>query len=177
MPKTISYDLVSASFGSTQSSPDAWLEIRVLSIEVAEGVGLKWYDSSRQLPVNGDLPPLWGPAGGYDLGANGSPRIVYRGEPDNAEAVAEVLAQSECSLEARIGRLEQALVSLTSGRTYIPKLSVRELEVWGANNLILTGEGAPVKSPDRAGQIYIDTTNKTVYYSAGNAAVADWKNL
>lgn len=132
-----------------------------------------WLDSSKQLPVNGNLPPLWKSAGGYDLTASGTPEIVYKSvRRENMD----VLAESECSLEGRIARLEKALIDLTSGRTFIPKLTVKELEVWGANNLIVTGEGAPTKAPDRAGQIYIDTKNNAQYRSTGNAAVSDWKN-
>lgn len=180
-PEILSFDIMdgaySSTFGNNDINPDAWLEIRVLSIDVAEGVGLKWYDSARQLPVNGNLPPLWKSAGGYDLTASGTPEIVYKSlRRENTTEIAEVLAQSECSLEARIARLEKALIDLTSGRTFIPKLTVKELEVWGDNNLILTGEGAPTKAPDRAGQIYIDTKNNAQYRSTGNTAVSDWKN-
>lgn len=141
---------------------------------VASGV---WYDSAPQLPVNGNLPPLWKSAGGYDLVATGTPEIAYKSaRRENMDVLAEVLAESECSLEGRIARLEKALIDLTTGRAFIPKLTVKELEVWGANNLVVTGEGAPSKAPDRAGQIYIDTKNNAQYRSTGNAAVSDWKN-
>lgn len=136
-----------------------------------------WYDSARQLPVNGNLPPLWKSAGGYDLTATGTLEIVYNSlRRENMDVLAEVLAESECSLEGRIARLEKALIALTSGEMYIPKLTVKELTIWGDNNLIVTGQGAPTKAPDRAGQIYIDTKNNAQYRSTGNAAVSDWKN-
>lgn len=180
-PEILSFDIMGdarpPAFGNNDSNPDAWLEIRVLSIDVVEGVGLKWYDSARQLPVNGNLPPLWKSAGGYDLTANGTPEIVYKSaRRENMDVLAEVLAESECSLEGRIARLEKALIALTSGEMYIPKLTVKELTIWGDNNLIVTGQGAPTKAPDRAGQIYIDTKNNAQYRSTGNAAVSDWKN-
>lgn len=88
-----------------------------------------------------------------------------------------VLAASDCSLEARVSTLEQTLAAVLSGAAVIPALQVRELGVWGSNNLILTGSGAPTKAPDRAGQLYIDTASGAVYKSTGNAAVSDWKNL
>lgn len=88
-----------------------------------------------------------------------------------------VLAASDCSLEARVTTLEQTLMAVLSGAAVIPALQVRELGVWGSNNLILTGSGAPAKAPDRAGQLYIDTASGAVYKSTGNAAVSDWKNL
>jgi hypothetical protein len=88
-----------------------------------------------------------------------------------------VLAASDCSLEARVTALERTLTAVLSGDAVIPALQVRELGVWGSNNLILTGSGAPTKAPDRAGQLYIDTASGAVYKSTGNAAVSDWKNL
>lgn len=89
----------------------------------------------------------------------------------------DVLAASDCSLEARVSTLERTLTAVLSGAAVIPALQVRELGVWGSNNLILTGSGAPAKAPDRAGQLYIDTASGAVYKSTGNAAVSDWKNL
>lgn len=88
-----------------------------------------------------------------------------------------VLAASDCSLEARVTALERTLTAVLSGDAVIPALQVRELGVWGSNNLILTGSGAPTKAPDRAGQLYIDTASGAVYKSRGNAAVSGWKNL
>lgn len=67
----------SIGFGETSSLSGEWLEMRVLSIEVAEGVCLKWYDSAKQLPLNDEyLPPLLESDGGYDLTAVGTPEII-----------------------------------------------------------------------------------------------------
>lgn len=58
---------------------DSWLELRVLSIEVIEGVALSWLDSARKLPLNDEyLPPLLQSDGGYDLTANGTPEIIIK---------------------------------------------------------------------------------------------------
>lgn len=58
---------------------DGWVELRVLSIEVAEGTILSWLDSAKQLPLNDEyLPPLLETAGGYDLTANETPEIIYK---------------------------------------------------------------------------------------------------
>ena len=86
-----------------------------------------------------------------------------------------VLAHSGCSLEEQVAQLRTLLLGILSGEVLIPKLAVKELGVWGANNLIVTGEGVPTKAPDRAGQLYIDTKNNAVYHSVGNNAVSDWK--
>lgn len=97
--------------------------------------------------------------------------------PEMTADLSAVLAASDCSLEARVSTLERTLTAVLSGDAVIPALQVRELGVWGSNNLILTGSGAPAKAPDRAGQLYIDTASGAVYKSTGNAAVSDWKNL
>lgn len=87
-----------------------------------------------------------------------------------------LLAHSDCTLEERIAHLEGLLVGVLSGKVLIPELQVKKLGVWGDNNLVVTGEGAPTKAPDRAGQFYIDTAADAVYHSVGNGAVSDWKN-
>lgn len=87
-----------------------------------------------------------------------------------------VLAHSDCTLEERVAHLERLLVRVLSGNVLIPELQVKKLGVWGGNNIVITGEGAPTKAPDRAGQLYIDTKNNAVYHSVGNNAVSDWKN-
>ena len=126
----------------------------------------KWRDTSG---AGLDLPYVPTATGGTAV-------FDYRQRSGDSDTFA-VLAASDCSLEARITTLEQMLAAVLSGAVVIPKLQVRELGVWGPNNLILTGSGAPAKAPDRAGQLYIDTASGAVYKSTGNAAVADWKNL
>ena len=97
---------------------------------------------------------------------------------DATQVVGElsVLAHSDCSLEERVAHLGSLLMEILSGKVLIPELQVKKLGVWGDNNLVVTGEGAPTKAPDRAGQFYVDTKNNAVYHSVGNNAVSDWKN-
>lgn len=90
--------------------------------------------------------------------------------------ILDVSAHSGCTLGERIAAVERLLLDLLSGKVLIPELQVGKLGVWGDNNLVLTGAGAPTKAPDRAGQFYIDTTTRVLYYSTGNASVGDWKN-
>lgn len=96
--------------------------------------------------------------------------------PDTGDEITEVLAHSDCTLEERVTHLERLLMEMLSGKVLIPDLQVKKLGVWGDNNLVVTGEGAPSKAPDRAGQFYVDTKNNAVYHSVGNGAVSDWKN-
>lgn len=97
-------------------------------------------------------------------------------DPELRKTSFEVVAHSDCTLEERVAHLESLLVRVLSGEVVIPELQVKKLGVWGDNNIVITGEGAPSKAPDRAGQLYIDTKNNAVYHSVGNNAVSDWKN-
>lgn len=97
-------------------------------------------------------------------------------DPELRKTSFEVVAHSDCTLEERVAQLESLLVRMLSGDVLIPELQVKKLGVWGGNNIVVTGEGAPSKAPDRAGQFYIDTKNNAVYHSVGNNAVSDWKN-
>ena len=126
----------------------------------------KWRDTSG---AGLDLP--------YVPTATGGTAVLVYDQPSGDSDTFAVLAASDCSLEARVTTLERTLAAVLSGAAVIPALQVRELGVWGSNNLILTGSGAPAKAPDRAGQLYIDTASGAVYKSTGNAAVSDWKNL
>lgn len=109
---------------------------------------------------------------GEEIGDSSTPPPI----PDTGDEITEVLAHSDCTLEARVTHLERLLVEMLSGKVLIPELQVKKLGVWGDNNLVVTGEGAPTKAPDRAGQFYVDTKNNAVYHSVGNGAVSDWKN-
>lgn len=109
---------------------------------------------------------------GEEIGESATPPPV----PDTGDEITETLAHSDCTLEERVAHLERLLVEMLSGKVLIPELQVKKLGVWGDNNLVVTGEGAPTKAPDRAGQFYVDTKNNAVYHSVGNGAVSDWKN-
>ena len=97
-------------------------------------------------------------------------------DPELRKTSFEVVAHSDCTLEERVAQLESLLVRMLSGDVLIPELQVKKLGIWGGNNIVVTGAGAPSKAPDRAGQFYIDTKNNAVYHSVGNNAVSDWKN-
>lgn len=102
--------------------------------------------------------------------------LSWSPSPPQQQQQMDVLAHSDCTLEERVTHLERLLVGVLSGKVLIPELQVKKLGVWGDNNLVVTGEGAPAKAPDRAGQFYVDTKNNAVYHSVGNGAVSDWKN-
>lgn len=39
---------------------------------------------------------------------------------------------------------------------------------------ITTGTAAPTTTPSRIGNMYVDTTNKKIYFATGHASSADW---
>ncbi|MBR0281248.1 MAG: hypothetical protein IJQ81_06615 [Oscillibacter sp.] len=88
-----------------------------------------------------------------------------------------VLAHADDTLKAGQQALAERLDGIVSGKALVESLNVRDLGVWGNNNLVLTGSGAPTAKPDRAGQFYIDTANDALYKSVGNAAVSDWRTV
>lgn len=77
------------------NNPDAYLEIRVLSIEAIgvlaeylpqnlmygrddKTIATSWLDSAKQLPLSDEyMEPLFQSIGGYDMTANGAPEILY----------------------------------------------------------------------------------------------------
>lgn len=91
--------------------------------------------------------------------------------------ILEVLSHADTTLEKKVETLAALVVGIISGKILVESLNVRNLGVWGANNLIVVGSAAPSAKPDRAGQIYVDTTNNAVYKSTGNSAVSDWKTI
>lgn len=75
---SVIYGIGGSAYMFSAADTEAWLEMRVLTIEVVEGVCLGWLDSAKQLPLNDKyLPPLLETTGGYDLTVNGMPEIVY----------------------------------------------------------------------------------------------------
>lgn len=95
----------------------------------------------------------------------------------NMDTVLGVLAHADATVEKKLETLAELVIGIISGTVLVEKLNVRNLGVWGDNNLVVVGSGAPTAKPDRAGQIYIDKTNNATYKSTGNSAVSDWKTI
>ena len=88
-----------------------------------------------------------------------------------------VLAHADATLAEAQETLGKRVDDIVSGESLVESLNVRKLGVYGDNNLVIVGSGAPSAKPDRAGQFYIDTTNNAVYKSVDNSAVSDWKTV
>ena len=95
----------------------------------------------------------------------------------NLPAELAVLSHSDATVDKKVDTLAALVIGIISGKVLVEKLNVRNLGVWGSNNLVVVGSGAPSSKPDRAGQFYIDTANNAVYKSTGNSAVSDWKTI
>lgn len=95
----------------------------------------------------------------------------------NMDTVFGVLAHADVTLEEKIATLAELVVGIITGKVLVESLNVRNLGVWGDNNLVIVSDHAPDKKPDRAGQFWIDIVNNAVWKSTGNGAVSDWKSL
>lgn len=158
--------------GNTGQKGDKGDTGAVYTPSVSEAGVLSWTnDGSLENPEPVNIKGPKGDKG--DTGDKGDPGQTPDLTPVNTAL--EVLAHSDCTLEEKVTTLAKLIADICEGEVIIPKLNVKELGVWGDNNLIVTGAGAPVLPPDRAGQIYIDTTNNAQYNSTGNSSVSDWK--
>lgn len=95
----------------------------------------------------------------------------------NMDTVFGVLAHADATVEKKLETLAELVVGIITGNVIVESLNVRNLGVWGDNNLVVVSNHAPDVKPDRAGQFWIDTVNNAVWKSTGNAAVSDWKTL
>ena len=95
----------------------------------------------------------------------------------NMDTVFGVLAHADVTLEEKIATLAELVVGIITGKVLVESLNVRNLGVWGNNNVVIVSDHAPDKKPDRAGQFWIDIVNNAVWKSTGNGAVSDWKSL
>lgn len=95
----------------------------------------------------------------------------------NMDTVFGVLAHADVTVEKKLETLAALVVGIISGKVLVEKLAVRNLSVWGDNNLVIVATNAPDVKPDRAGQFWIDKANNAVWKSTGNSAVSDWKTI
>lgn len=95
----------------------------------------------------------------------------------NMETVFAVLAHADATVEKKLETLAALVIGIISGTVLVEKLNVRNLGVWGDNNLVIVASNAPDRKPDRAGQIWVDKANNATYKSTGNSAVSDWKTI
>ena len=86
----------------------------------------------------------------------------------------DVTAHAITALQSQIEALQLKIAEITSGQVVIPALMTDRLTSV-ADNMHISGSGAPTVPPDYLYQEYIDTVAKVVYMAYGNTAVSDWK--
>lgn len=76
---SVTYGIGGSAYMFSAADSEAWLEMRVLTIEVVEDVCLGWLDSAKQLPLNdGYLAPLLESINSYNLAGVNTPMINYK---------------------------------------------------------------------------------------------------
>ncbi len=104
------------------------------------------------------------------VGADGQDVYTIDGE-DGENLVDEVIAAALNDLNARIESLENMenfddIVAET--------VSMQEFPLVGGKSMVLFGSSAPDSAPSYAGQLYLDLTNKNLYFSVGQSSASDW---
>lgn len=100
-----------------------------------------------------------------------SGRAVYEPMANAEHALADIVAH----LEGRIKALEELLTASAYNTIQVKELSVVEnVKLKGADTK-LYGTGAPLTTPDFAGQEYLDQTAKIWYDAVGVVNAGDWK--
>lgn len=92
--------------------------------------------------------------------------------PMSEQAIAEALN----TLFGRIKALEEFISSMTIDFAQVDTINiVKEFNVFGKTNMILSGIAAPSIIPDFIGQQYINTASGATYTAKGTTAAGDWK--
>lgn len=104
------------------------------------------------------------------VGADGQDVYTIDGE-DGENLVDEVIAAALNDLNARIESLENMenfddIVAET--------VSMQEFPLVGGKSMVLFGSSTPDSAPSYAGQLYLDLTNKNLYFSVGQSSASDW---
>jgi len=91
----------------------------------------------------------------------------------------EVIAEALVELKNKIDALQNIIKEMILGSVQIDNLDiVKNLNLYGSSNMILTGTAAPAVVPDFIGQFFIKTSATTACYQAtGNSSVNDWKQI
>lgn len=104
------------------------------------------------------------------VGADGQDVYTIDGE-DGENLVDEVIAAALNDLNARIESLENMenfddIVAET--------VNTQEFPLVGGKSMVLFGSSAPDSAPSYEGQLYLDLTNKNLYFSVGQSSASDW---
>lgn len=104
------------------------------------------------------------------VGADGQDVYTIDGE-DGENLVDEVIAAALNDLNARIESIENME---NFGDLVAETVSMQEFPLVGGKSMVLFGSSAPDSAPSYEGQLYLDLTNKNLYFSVGQSSASDW---
>lgn len=83
----------------------------------------------------------------------------------------EVIAAALNEINARLESVEDRE---NFGDLVAETVSMQEFPLVGGKSMVLFGSSAPDSAPSYAGQLYLDLTNKNLYFSVGQSSASDW---
>lgn len=83
----------------------------------------------------------------------------------------EVIASALNEINARLESVEDRK---NFGDLIAETVSMQEFPLVGGKSMVLFGSSAPDSAPSYEGQLYLDLTNKNLYFSVGQSSASDW---
>jgi hypothetical protein len=83
----------------------------------------------------------------------------------------EVIAAALNEINARLESVEDRE---NFGDLVAETVSMQEFPLVGGKSMVLFGSSAPDSAPSYEGQLYLDLTNKNLYFSVGQSSASDW---
>lgn len=87
---------------------------------------------------------------------------------DNSD---EVIAAALAELNSRLESVEDRE---HFGNLVADTIATQEFPLVGGKSMVVFGDDAPDAAPDYEGQLYLDLTNKTLYFAVGQESASDW---
>lgn len=114
--------------------------------------------------TSGNIPVL--DASGELVDSGYSPEDFRR--VDNSD---EVIAAALAELNSRLESVEDRE---RFGNLVADTIATQEFPLVGGKSMVVFGDAAPDAAPDYEGQLYLDLTNKTLYFAVGQESANDW---
>ena len=94
-----------------------------------------------------------------------------------AKKIRGVNTDLSTAIDGLVSRIQSLEGIVNDGDILATTINITAFPTINNKSTVLTGTSAPSSSPDFAGQLYIDTTNKVIYMSTGTTSVDNWKNM
>ena len=105
------------------------------------------------------------------VGADGQDVYTIDGGGEDNLVENEVIAAALNEINARLESVEDRE---NFGDLVAETVSMQEFPLVGGKSMVLFGSSAPDSAPSYAGQLYLDLTNKNLYFSVGQSSASDW---